>query len=367
MTDLLYGDTETALRDSVRGLLAKELTTADLLTCYDRPATADRGLWTRLAQELGLAALLVPEEFGGYGTGAREAAVVLEELGRRVAPVPFLTSAVVATTAVVEVGDAELLTGLGAGLTTAALCLPWTTTVPDPTVRFGDAGRISGKVANVADAISSDVLLVPVQTADGCALATVDIGAQGVALSPVTSLDMTRPLADVHFDGAPARLVAEPPAAGPALDKALAVGAALLASEQLGLAEWCLETTVGYLRERYQFGRPLGSFQALKHRLADLMQETTTARAVARYAADCVATANDDLWVAASLAQAHCSGIAVHAAEECVQLHGGIGMTWEYPAHLHLKRAKADQLALGTAAQHRARLGTLVDIPATVR
>lgn len=364
MTDLLYSDTETALRDSVRALLAKRLTTADLLSRCDQPATADRGLWTSLAQELGLAALLVPEEFGGYGSGAREAAVVLEELGRRVAPVPFLTSAVIATTVLAEVGDAELLTALGAGSSSAALCLSWTATVPVHTVQFGDSDRINGSVTNVADAVGADVLLVPVQSAEGCALAAVDVGAPGVVVAPEISLDMTRPLADVHFHNAPARIVAAPDRARPALDKALTVGAALLASEQLGLAEWCLDTTVRYLRERYQFGRPLGSFQALKHRLADLMLEVTTARAVARYAADCVATNSDDLAVAASLAQAHCSAIAVHAAEECVQLHGGIGMTWEYPAHLYLKRAKSDQLALGTPGQHRARLGVLIDVPA---
>jgi alkylation response protein AidB-like acyl-CoA dehydrogenase len=138
----------------------------------------------------------------------------------------------------------------------------------------------------------------------------------------------------------------------------------VLASEQLGVATWCLESTVDYVKTRYQFARPVGSFQAVKHRLAQLWVDVTQARAVARYAAGCLADADPDTAVAASLAQAHCGPVAVRAAEECVQLHGGIGFTWEHPAHWYLKRAKASAIALGTAAQHRATLGPLVDLPA---
>jgi len=173
----------------------------------------------------------------------------------------------------------------------------------------------------------------------------------------VTSLDLTRRLADVTFAGAPGRLVAG--AVGPALT----AGAVLLASEQLGVAQWCLDTTVEHLKTRYQFGRPVGSFQALKHRLADLWVQVTQARAVARYAAGCLADSDPDLPVAVALAQAHCAPVAVRAAEECVQLHGGIGFTWEYPAHLYLKRAKADAIGLGTPERHRAALAALIDLP----
>jgi alkylation response protein AidB-like acyl-CoA dehydrogenase len=139
-------------------------------------------------------------------------------------------------------------------------------------------------------------------------------------------------------------------------------GACILASEQLGVAERCLDLTTAYVRERHQFGRPIGSYQALKHRLADLWVSVTQGRAVARYAAACLADSNPDLPVAAALAQAHLSELAVHAAEECVQLHGGIGFTWEHPAHLLLKRAMADALSFGTATQSRAALGRLVDL-----
>ena len=151
--------------------------------------------------------------------------------------------------------------------------------------------------------------------------------------------------------------------AAAALDSALWTAAALLASEQVGLAEWCLTTTVAYLKERHQFGRPVGSFQALKHRLADLWQELALARAAARAAADTPGT-SAEARLAAGIANSLCSNVAVHAAEECVQLHGGIGMTWEHPAHLYLKRAKADQVALGTPGRHRQLLAPLADLPA---
>jgi alkylation response protein AidB-like acyl-CoA dehydrogenase len=140
-------------------------------------------------------------------------------------------------------------------------------------------------------------------------------------------------------------------------------GAALLASEQLGLAQWCFEATVDYVKQRKQFGRTIASYQAIKHRLAELWVEITGATAAARYAADTVARSDDDTTIAACVAQSYCSDMAVHVAEECIQLHGGIGMTWEYPAHLYLKRAKANQLALGTAYHHRRRLGPLIGLP----
>ena len=148
---------------------------------------------------------------------------------------------------------------------------------------------------------------------------------------------------------------------------ALTAGAAVLASEQLGLAERCLEMTVAYLKERHQFARPIGSFQALKHRLADLWVGVTQARAAARYAAACLAREDPDTPVAVALAKAACSDIAVKAAQECVQLHGGIGFTWEHPAHLYLKRAKSSSIGFGTADHHRASLAGLVDLPPPAR
>jgi alkylation response protein AidB-like acyl-CoA dehydrogenase len=179
----------------------------------------------------------------------------------------------------------------------------------------------------------------------------------------MVSLDLTRPLCDLSLAGVPGRRLAAAPEAAAAVAAGLTVGAALLASEQLGVAQWCLESTVEYVRTRHQFGRPVGSFQALRHRLADLWVEIAQARAVARHAAACLAADDPDTAVASALAQAFCGPVAVHAAEECVQLHGGIGFTWEHPAHLYLKRAKSSAIGFGTADRHRAILAGLVDLP----
>jgi alkylation response protein AidB-like acyl-CoA dehydrogenase len=178
------------------------------------------------------------------------------------------------------------------------------------------------------------------------------------------SLDMTRPIADLSLAGATGTLLATGSDAAHAIDQALELGAALLASEQVGVAQWCLDTTVEYLKVRKQFGRIVGGFQALKHRLADLFTQIESARATARYAAATATTGDPDRTIAASIAQAYCADVAVLAAEECIQLHGGIGMTWEYPAHLYLKRAKADHVGLGTPGMHHVRLADLVNLPA---
>jgi alkylation response protein AidB-like acyl-CoA dehydrogenase len=365
-TGLLYSDVEDDLRSSVRALLRDRCAPDSVVGVYDgQPPAPD--LWPALGRDLGLAGLLVPEDLGGAGATAREAGVVLEELGRAVAPAPFLTSSVLAATALVRVRDDRVLPKVAAGEQTAALVLPLATQpggLRGPVRR--EAGRLHGRVTSVADAGTADLLLVPVEGSDGLELHHVDPGDGGVAVRAVPSLDMTRPLADVELAGAESVVLADD--AGPAVEAALTAAAALLASEQLGVAEWCLESTVAYVRERKQFGRSVGSFQALKHRLADVWLEVASARAAARYAAGVVADHGQEVTgevaTAAALAQAYCSGIAVHAAEECVQLHGGIGMTWEHPAHLYLKRAKADEIAFGTAAMHRAALADLVDLPA---
>ena len=355
--DLLATDIETDLRATVRGLLADQCEPAAVNAIYDGDRSAVAPLWKALAADLGLAGLLVPEELGGAGATAREAGAVLEELGRACAPVPFLTSAVVATTTLqaCEGDEARSLLGaLAAGERTAALVVPLSAAVDAalPQVTLAD-DHLSGSVRSVAGAIEADVLLVP---ADGGLYA---VAREDAGIAPVSSLDMARQVADISFDGAPAQLLAAD--AGSAVRSGLVAGAALLASEQAGVARWCLEETVAYLKVRRQFGRVVGGFQALKHRLADLYAEVESASAAARYAAAALA-AGEDVPVATHVAAAYCGDVAVHAAEEAVQLHGGIGMTWEHPAHLYLKKAKADQLAFGTPGQHRAALAPLVDL-----
>jgi len=362
--DLLYSDTEEALRDSVRHLFADRCPPESVARVYGTEPQDFSGIWRMLAAELGVAGLLVPESLGGAGAGAREAAVVMEEIGRAVAPVPFLSSAVLATVALLRAGDSETVSALARGELTAALVVPLSTAPGDAVAAVTAGGNgvsgLSGLVGSVAGAGEADVLVVPATGPDGLELHTVPRTAPGVQVTPVLALDMTRPLASVSFSGAASSRVG--PAAS-AVAEALRTAAALLASEQLGVAQWCFDTTLAYVKQRKQFGRAIGSYQAIKHRLADLWFEIGAATAVARYAADTCAREDDDAATAAAIAQAYCSGIAVHAAEECVQLHGGIGMTWEYPAHLYLKRAKSDQLALGTAYSHRAQLAQLVNLP----
>jgi alkylation response protein AidB-like acyl-CoA dehydrogenase len=359
--DLLYSDTEDALRDSVRNLFADRCPPDLVARCYDSPPQQFSEVWRTLAAELGVAGLLIPESLGGAGASAREAAVVMEEIGRAIAPVPFFTSAVLATVALLGAGDTTTVAGLAQGAVTAALAVPLSITPGDPVagVNIGAEG-LTGQVSSVACAGEADVLVVPVTGPDGLELHTVARGAAGLEVSPLLALDMTRPLADLRFSGVASSRVGPAEAA---LQVALETSAALLASEQLGVAQWCFDTTLAYVKQRKQFGRAIGSYQAIKHRLADLWLEVGSATAAARFAADTRARGDEDAGTAAAVAQAYCSDVAVHAAEECVQLHGGIGMTWEYPAQLYLKRAKSDQLALGTAYRHRARLAELVDLP----
>jgi alkylation response protein AidB-like acyl-CoA dehydrogenase len=361
MSELLYDEVETDLRGSVRDMLATRSPVSRVLANIENGEAYDAATWRTLATEMGLAGIAIPEQFGGGGASLREAAVVLEELGRAVTPVPFLSSAVVATSALIKVQEADLLAKLAAGAAVAALALPFSTRPGEaaPSVSAVD-GRLTGRVTSVADGMAATVLLVLAQ--DG--LYAVDATAEGVARVMTVSLDLTRPLADITLDDAVGQRLASGEAAAAVVNQALTIGAALLASEQLGVAEWCLDTTVEYAKIRHQFARPIGSFQAIKHRLADLWVDVTQARAAARHAAHCAATGDADLPVAASIAQAFISPVAVKASEECIQLHGGIGMTWEHPAHLFLKRAKADAIAFGTADRHRLALATLVDLPA---
>lgn len=366
--NLLYTDVEDDLRSSVRDLVAARSEPKTVAGVYDGDRSVVEPLWRAIAGDLGLAGLLIPEERGGAGASAREAAVVLEELGRSVAPVPFLTSSVVATTVLLaaEPGGAadELLAGLAAGERTAALVIPLAAGPGDEVPAFAvDAdGRLTGSARSVAGALEADVLLMPVGTAGGTAVYAVP--AADARIEPVVSLDMTRQLADVTLEGVAGQELLGGAQGGDAVARALEVGAALLASEQYGVAQWCLTTTIAYLKDRRQFGRVVGGYQAIKHRLADLYAAVESAGAAARYAAAATAEGDDDAVVSTAVAQSFCSDVAVKAAEEAVQLHGGIGMTWEHPAHLYLKRAKADQIALGTPAAHRARLAELVDLPA---
>jgi alkylation response protein AidB-like acyl-CoA dehydrogenase len=310
-----------------------------------------------------------PDDEGGFGSASSGPAAALRAAQLRAAargPAAGTSSGTPVSPA------AGLLRRLADGSLTAALAVTAATRTGTPFPALarvtgrGAAGsgtvELTGAIPSVPDALPADILLVP---ADGVpsALYLVEATAPGVHRTPRVSLDMTRQLCDITLNDAPARQVAAGAAAEAAVSAGLAAGAGILAAEQLGLAQRCLDLTVEYVKERRQFARQIGSFQAIKHRLADLWTTITLARAASRYAAACLADDDPDTPVAVALAKSACCEAAVSAAQECVQLHGGIGFTWEHPAHLYLKRAKAASVAIGTPGAHRAALAALVDLP----
>ena len=360
--DLTYSETEEDLRAAVRDAVSDRLPAEDLVALAGDPTRAgrvDTALWRLLGAELGLAGLTVPEAEGGQGATLREAGAAAEELGRGLAPVPFLTTTVadVALLAIPDHGPALL-----AGRAGVVVPVGLFSDAPGA-VRASASGRLTGEVALVPDADGADVLLVAASTEEGARLFRVAADAPGVAVSPAVTLDATRGRADLRFDDVPAEALGGPAEAAAAVTAARRTLSTLLACEHVGIADWCLDTTVRYLSQRRQFGRVVGGFQALKHRLADLWLAVEGARAAARAAADAVTTGAADADVDTAVARIHCGATAVRAAEEALQLHGGIGMTWEHPLHLYLKRAKTDELGWGAPAQHRAALADLADLP----
>jgi alkylation response protein AidB-like acyl-CoA dehydrogenase len=371
MPSLLYSETEDELREVVRRMLTEISPWSAVVARLDQPATHDPQLWRALG-DAGMPGLLIPEQLGGAGAGPREMAVVMEEMGRAAAPAPLLTSGVIATAALMAVGRAgeSWLRQLASGDAIAAVAVNGSvgcdqaarTDVRAAAAGGADACELTGRVAGVVGADAATVLVVPAWDGDVAVLAALDV-VDAVTIEPVRSLDMTRPLAHVTFGAAPAVVVARGEHAADAVRRGLVAGAALLASEQLGTAEQALEIACEHLRTRYQFGRLLGSFQSLRHRAADLWTAITGARAVARYAAACLADDLPDAELAAHLAQAVCADVALDTAEACLQMMGGIGFTWENPTHLVLKRAAASHAFLGTPERHRARIAELRGLP----
>ncbi len=359
MVDMLYSQDENDLRSTVADFLSSKLDINKIKDLYDGDRSIVAPLWEGLIGDLGIAGILVPEELGGLGLSAKEAGVVLEELGRTAAPVPFLTSSVIATSVLLDAAATEagtaLVGELAAGEKTAALAVPWTAT------SFGSLAQTSGTVTSVAGALEADVLLVPVATAGGIEVRAIDVAE--ATMTPILSLDMTRQLAEVTVPVGAGEVVVPASAGEAAIRHALLIGAGLLASEQLGLTQWGFATTLEYAKTRRQFGRLIGSYQAIKHRFANLFVATEELGAVARYAASAIAE-GEDIEIAVATAGSFAGETALKQAEETIQLHGGIGMTWEYPAHIFLKRAKADQIGLGLPGAHRAHLASLLELTA---
>jgi alkylation response protein AidB-like acyl-CoA dehydrogenase len=350
--EFVFTSEQKDLRSAVREVLADRSDEATVRKLAESESGYDADLWARLGGELGVLGLAVPEELGGAGGTLVDQAVVAEEFGAALLPGPVLGTVGLAIPALVALGGDEILADLVEGTRTATLA--WTEKGGAPDVTVAD-GKLSGTIRQVVDG-SADVLLVPVSGPDGLALYAVEGGER----SRLSTLDQTRRQAAVTFDATEARLLASGEQAEKAIAHALRVGGVLLAAEQVGGAQKLLDLTLAYANTRLQFGRKIGSFQAVKHRIADMLVLVEHARSTAYHAAWAIQDGSDDPDLAVSIAQATCSENYERVTTDTVQMHGGIGFTWEHPTHLYLKRAFTDAALLGSAEQHRDRIAALV-------
>jgi alkylation response protein AidB-like acyl-CoA dehydrogenase len=322
----------------------------------------DPAVWSALCQQLGVSGLHVSEDHGGAGFGHAEIAAAFEELGRTLAPTPAFGTIALATNALLASDDedarAAYLPALAAGSMPAALAA----VEGDGRWEFGrtattfDGQVLHGEKAYVVDGCAAELLLVAAMEGDGLSLVAVSADAQGLERRATETMDPTRRLARIRFDGTPGERVGAAGAAGPVLARTLDLACVALAAEEVGVAARVLELSVAYAKDRQQFGRPIGSFQAIKHKLADMHVALESSRSALRHAIEAADGDDADLPVAASMAQAWCAEACWRATAETIQIHGGIGFTWEHDAHLFLKRATLDRVLLGDPAWHRARM-----------
>lgn len=346
---------QVAFRSVLKDFLAAEFPEARVRELMETDAGYESAAWRRTC-DLGLTGLHVPEEYGGTGGGISDLAVAFEELGRRLVGVPAFSTIALATTALLRSDDqamsASHLPHIVEGTTTATL--GWASgSAPAPTaVADGDSYLVTGELAAVLDGHTADLILVVAETADGTSLFALD-GSEQVTASLLPMIDLTRKFAHVQLTGARAQLVGRAGEGGRVLAETLDVARVCLAAEQLGGAGKCLEEATEYARTRHQFGRAIGSFQAIKHQCAEMFVECESLRSAVAYAASVGDQNGPDFTRAAALAKAAGSDTFRNAANGNVQIHGGIGFTWEHPAHLYLKRAKSDQSFLGNATSLR--------------
>ncbi len=358
-----FTEEQDQLRDFVRQFLEDKSSEATVRELMETESGYDPAVWSQMAEQLGLQSLIVPEEYGGQGFTWVEMTVVLEEMGRALLCAPFFSTSVLATSTLLAADDdsasADYLPGMASGETIATVAFTeengrWDesgiTATAEPA---GDGWAISGVKSYVLDGHTAGLVLVAARTAAGVSIFAVDGEAAGLTRSPLATMDQTRKQAKLEFANTPARLVGTDGAGWATLTKVLDLAAVALAAEQVGGAQMVLDMSVEYAKVRVQFGRPIGSFQAIKHKCADMLLEVESAKSAAYYAAWCAAEDNDELPAMASLAKSYCSEAYFHAASENIQIHGGIGFTWEHPAHLYFKRAKSSELLFGDPTYHR--------------
>jgi len=368
-----FSDEHEELRRTVRAFLEKESEESRVRELMADESGFDPALWSRMAEELGIVGLIVDEVHGGAGFGTVELAIVMEEMGRALLCAPFLGSAVLATSALElaadEAAQKELLPPLAAGERVGTLAWseagdPWSLdAVALEAKAAGDGFTLTGEKVHVLDGHVAHDLLV-VARADGVlSLFHVDAAAEGVTRTATSPLDPTRKLATVRFDATPARRVARGDAKA-GLERALARTITALAAEQLGGVQRVLEMATDYAKTRLQFGRPIGSYQAIKHKCADMLVAVEMARSAAYNAAFSDESDVEGTAVAAAMAKSYCSEAYFHAANDNIQIHGGMGFTWEHNAHLYFKRARASAELFGSPILHRERVAASLGIAA---
>ena len=358
------------LRETVREFLAAKSGESAVRAAMD--TRYDPAVWDQMARQLRLPGLALPSEYGGDGFGLTELGVVLEEMGAALACSPFFATVVLAAQALLASADtaacARYLPGIAAGRTIATLAAAegnasWDPAMISARAEHTPAGwALSGKKSFVIDGAVADLVLVVARSIAGPGLFAVDRGAPGLRAEPMTTLDPTRPMAALTFDQVPAVLIGAEGRGGRLMSRVLDLACVALAAEQAGGARRCLEMSAGYARTRFQFGRPIGSFQAVKHKCADMLVRVELAEATAREAVRLADEAAAEPGVAAEFAvaaaTAHicCSQAYLFAAAENIQVHGGIGFTWEHPAHLYFRRAKSCELLFGGPGVYHERL-----------
>lgn len=376
--EFAFSDEQDMIRTSAEGFLAEISDSAAVRAAMASDLGHDPAVWRRLSEEMVWPAIHIPEQYGGLGLGFVELAILLEQMGRRLFCSPFFASACLATPALLLAGNeaqkVRWLPQLAAGSLTATLAYTsdnrWGVDAVQATARAeGEGFVLDGVLRHVVDGHSAGLLIVAARGEQGISLFAVDAATPGISRSLKPTLDQTRKLAEVTLAQVylgPDALLGEAGQGAALLQTVLQLACVSLAAEQTGGAQQALDLTLAYTAERQQFGRAIAGFQAIKHRAADMMLEVECARSAAYYAA-CVAEealfAGDqavagELPLAAALAKARCSEAFFHCAAESIQLHGGVGFTWEYDPHLYFKRARASEAFLGSPSWHRERIAT---------
>jgi alkylation response protein AidB-like acyl-CoA dehydrogenase len=370
--DFLFTDEQLELRGAVRDFLGAKAAEPGARRLMATEAGYDPAVWKQMSDQLGLPGLAVPEEYEGAGFGYLELGIVFEEMGRALLCAPYLSTVALATEALLRCADEaarkELLPGLATGRTIGTLALleqpgRWDEADVRMRARRGSGGWVlDGRKRHVLDGHIADLIMVGARAPGGVALFAVDGMAPGLRRTPVPTLDQTRKQAHLEFAGTPARLIGDEADGWRVIRRVLDTAAILQAAEQAGGACRAVEMAAGYAGTRVQFGRPIGSFQAVKHLCADMLTEAEAARSAAYYGLWALAAGDEEeLPLAASLAKVYCSAAYSKITGDAIQVHGGIGFTWEHPAHLYFKRAKASEAMFGTPGYHRdllaARLG----------